>query len=229
MMSFGLAGRTSVLKLPMLLDLELYVPKHAPTPREAVHTLTLRTLEAHPGLRFHISMDSRFGAFSLIPFFAQNNVTTTMSMSEKQKGWLWDFLLDECPLDAGRLVSKIDPQSNKPFLVSAYRVENEKHQIKAIKTVTTAFSWTSLAESEVVVSAVGGRRLNRNNLWEYETMWNDGDITWKEASAFIDEDGTLTHQWLDVVKKDDLEAALRILTKEKLSTICNAQGWRVPA
>ena len=63
-MSYGLSGYTSVLKMPMLLDLEPWVPSNKLSARDSAKALAARTRAAHPTLALHLVMDSAFGSFA---------------------------------------------------------------------------------------------------------------------------------------------------------------------
>lgn len=102
LLAYGLSGYSSILKLPILLDLEPYVKGNIPSARQSAVRLADRLLEAHSTLKPHLVMDSLFGSFEDINVYHLKGISLTVSMAEKQKPWLWKLLGHKCPLEAGR-------------------------------------------------------------------------------------------------------------------------------
>src|SRR3546814_4731455 len=112
-----------------------------------------------------------------------------MSMPSKQKGWLWGSLGYACPLEAGRtaLVSVGRGQA----LASLFRTISETGRTIDILTASTAFPCWVPRRDEPLVRSVGERSINSRGHYEYQTTWEDSDVTYQLASSFMDADGTL--------------------------------------
>lgn len=227
LMSYGISGYTSVLKLPMLLDLEPWVAGNKLPARNSAKILVDRTRAAHPTLHLHIVMDSAFGSFGDVSEYHSKGVSVTMSMADNKKSWLWALLGHSCPLEAGRvaLVPMQDPENH--FLASLYRTQSESGKMIDIRTVTSAFDYEAPDNPEYLVVAVGERRTNALNLIEYETTWSEGSVTWEQARSFMDDDGTFNFIWLEKAKESDVQAALLDLTVDRLQELCDHQHWKV--
>lgn len=102
LLSYGLAGYTAHGKFPMLLDLEPYLPGNRVSAREAARRLAQRFQVNHPHLQLHLVADSAFGSFKEANYYLDKGILITMSMSSKEKPWLWDLLTHKSPLDSGR-------------------------------------------------------------------------------------------------------------------------------
>jgi hypothetical protein len=229
-MSYGLSGYTAVQKLPMLLDIEPWVPGNKRSARDSARELVLRARQKHPLLQFHIVVDSGFGSFEEIEYFHSLGVRATMSMPQNQRSWLWEALSWNCPINSGRaaLVPLSSPGSS--VLASVYHVISESNNIIDIRTLTSAFTWESPVERECVVARIGERRVHPTlGFFEYETFWADNDVTWQQSRSFMDDDGTFNIHWLQLAQPEDIRDALIDLSNQKLSDICEAQSWKVPS
>lgn len=227
LLSYGLSGYTAVMKLPMLLDMEPWVPSNKLTARESAEALVDRFRIAHPHLQPHIVMDSLFGSFSDVRKYYAKGVLVTMSMAQKPKSWLWDMLGWRCPLNSGRASLLPLDENNHYFLASLYHTRTESDKIVDIRTVTSAFSFEPPEASEPTVARIGGRRSTSQGLFEYETHWLDGDITWQLGQSFMDADGTFNIYWLQKAKGEDIREVLADLTVDQLTCICRHQSWKV--
>lgn len=229
MMSHGISGYTANMRVPMLLDLEPYVPLNKSTPRDAAQLLLERTLAAHPNIQYHIVMDSGFGSFDEMDYYCSKNVLTTMSLSSNQWEWLFDLLGWSCPLEAGRTALVPLPGSKEKVLASIYHVKSESGKMIDIRTLSSAFKWKVPLEEEYVVVGLGQRRVGSNEKFEYETFWSSGEKTWEPSSVFMDDDGTFNVFWLQMAKLEDILDALGHLTQAEMQTICDGQGLKVPS
>jgi hypothetical protein len=226
-MSYGISGYTSVLRLPMLLDLEPWVPSNKLSARDSAKALVERTRAAHPTLQLHVVMDSAFGSFGDVPLYHSKAVSVTTSMAENKKSWLWDLLGYQCPLEAGRTALFPMDGTDDYFLASLYRTKSDSGKTIDIRTVTSAFDFTKPENPEDEVVSVGERRENANGLFEYHTNWTDGSATWQQARSFMDDDGTFNFNWLEKAENEDVQAALRDLTADELMELCDRQSWKV--
>lgn len=227
MMSHGIAGWTAEQKLPMLLDLEPYVPANKNSPRDAARLLVERTQKAHPGIKFHIIMDSGFGSFDEMDHFCSNGVLATMSLSSNQWEWAFDLLGYCCPLDAGRTALVTLPNSQSKALASIFHVKSDSGKLIDIRTLSSAFTYQIPEVSESTVVRVGTRRKSKDGYFLYETVWAGGETTLEPATAFMDEDGTFNVFWLKAATVEDIMEALGTLTTAKLQLICDAQSLKV--
>ncbi len=226
-MSHGIAGYTAVMRLPMLLDLEPYLPQNKNTPRDAARLLVDRTLAAHPNLKPHVFFDSGFGSFTEMDHYLSLGVVTTMSLSSNQWDWLFDLLWHDCPLESGRTAAVILPETKQEVLASLYVTKSESGKVIDIRTLTSAFTWEKPVEGEVRVTRILGRQKGHGGLFEYETLWADGDKTWEPATAFMDTDGTFSVLWLEKAVTEDLVGALMTLSQAQLVEICDSKGFKV--
>jgi hypothetical protein len=226
-LSYGLSGYTAVLKLPMLLDIEPWVPLNKYSARDSATHLVDRLIAAFPDLQPHIVMDSLFGSFVDIHRYYSKGVTVTMSMTETPYKWLWDLLVWQCPLNAGRAALLPIEESDVHYIASAYHVESESGKINDIRTITSAFAFQEAERAEVVVTAVSSRRTDQNGFFEYETHWVDGDVTWQLAQSFMNDDGTFTYKWLEFAEEEDIRAVLQSCTNDRLGEICEHQSLKV--
>jgi len=226
-MSYGISGYTSVLKLPMLLDLEPWVPSNKLSARDSAKVLVERTRVAHPTLELHVVMDSAFGSFGDVPLYHSKSVSVTTSMAENKKPWLWDLLGYQMPLEAGRTALLPMDGTDDYFLASLYRTKSDSGKTIDIRTVTSAFDFTKPENPEDKVESVGERRLNDHGLFEYRTNWTDGPPTWQQARSFMDDDGTFNFIWLEKAEDVDVQAALTDLTADELMELCDRQSWKV--
>jgi len=227
MMSHGLSGYTAKMRMPFLLDIEPYVPHNKATPRDAARTLVDRAKTAYPELRLHIIFDSGFGSFDELAHYTDIGVLATMSMPSKQKSWLWDLLGWSCPLDCGRTALVPVGNDNAQVLASLFHVKSDSGKLIDILTASNAFVWTAPVIVEPVVSMVGARRTNKNGFFEYETTWEDGDVTWQLASSFMDDDGKFSLRFLEIATDEDVKDALTTRTATQLVEICQAQSLKV--
>jgi hypothetical protein len=223
-MSYGLAGYTSVLKMPMLLDLEPWVPSNKLSARDSAKALAARTRAAHPTLALHLVMDSAFGSFADVSYYHSRGVVVTMSMTENKKPWLWGLLGYRCPLDSGRAALLPMDAPGHHLLASLYHVKSDSGKLIDIRTVTSAFAYTAPETVDEVVASIGQRRKSQNGFFEYETIWADGTTTWQQAGSFMDMDGTFNMIWLQQARAEDVEAALLDVDLEAL---CDHQSWKV--
>lgn len=228
LMSYGLSGYTAELRMPMLVDLEPWVPTNKLSARDAAKALVDRLCKFHGDALHppHIIMDSAFGSFSDASEYYSKGVVVTMSIAENKKAWLWDMLTYDCPLDSGRVALVPMDGANQFLLASAYHVKTDSDKIVDIRTITTAFRWTRPIELEPMVLRLGQRRTHATGFFEYETFWADGDITWQQARSFMDDDGTFTDIWLENAAFEDIEDALGDLAAAALINICEAKSWK---
>jgi Transposase IS4 len=227
LLSYGLSLYTAELKLPVLFDLEPHVPSNMLSARDSAKRLVGRLLTSHGNsIRPHVVMDSAFGSFTDLDYYISKGVVCTFSMSSKERPWLWDMLSWQCPLDAGRVALLPMETPDHHILASCYHVLSESGKIIDIRTATTGFGWEKPDILEPRVSKIGEHRLDPNGLFEYETHWADGDITWQHSSSFMDSDGTFTDIWLEQAKEDDIADALGDLTAEQLIAICESKSWK---
>jgi hypothetical protein len=224
---YCLSGYTSILKLPIVLDLEPYVMGNIPTARESARLLVDRLLKAHTTFNPHIVMDSLFGSFEDIISYDLKAVRVTVSMAENKKPWLWHLLGYHCPLDSGRAALFPLETPDRFYIASLFRTQTESGKLIDIRTATSAFVYTEPEVAEYVVTAIGGRRVSRDGFFEYETSWADGSITWQQAHLFMDADGTFNIHWLEKAEDEDVHAALSDLVKADLIRVCEQQHWKV--
>jgi hypothetical protein len=227
LLSYGLSGYTSVLRLPMLLDVEPWIAGNKLTPRNNGKALVARAQASHPDIAFHIVMDSAFGSFSDVSEYHSKGVLVTMSMMDNKKPWLWSLLKWVCPLESGRVALCPIEGSDAQFLASIYRTQSDSGKMIDIRTVSSAFSLTPPAFDGDTVVSVGQRRALRDNDFEYWTTWTDGDETWQRAASFMDPDGTFVYVWLKQAGPEDIRAALKDLTQDELTELCDLQHWKV--
>lgn len=215
------------MKLPMLLDIEPWVPLNKLTARDSAAALIGRLRISHPQVQPHIVMDSLFGSFSDVRKYYAKGVLVTMSMAQKPKSWLWDMLGWRCPLNSGRAALLPLDENEHYFLASLYHTRTESDKIIDIRTVTSAFAFTPPDASEPTVARIGGRRSTPQELFEYETYWLDGDVTWQLGQSFMDADGTFNIYWLQKAEAEDIRAVLADLTVDQLTDLCRHQSWKV--
>lgn len=227
LLSYGLSGYTSIMKLPMLLDIEPWVPSNKLSARESASVLVDRLRSSHRHLQPHIVMDSLFGSFSDVRKYYAKGVLVTASMQQKPKSWLWDMLVWNCPLNSGRAALLPLDEGDHYFLASLYHTRTESNKIIDIRTVTSAFSFAPPEASEPTVARVGQRRTSERGIFEYETHWRDGDVTWQQAQSFMDVDGTFNIYWLQKAQPEDIRAALADLSVDQLVDVCRHQSWKV--
>lgn len=226
-MSYGISGYTSVLKLPMLLDLEPWVPSNKLSARDSAKALVDRTRASHPTLQLHVVMDSAFGSFGDVAFYHSKGVSVTTSMAENKKPWLWDLLSYQCPLEAGRTALLPMDGTDDHFLASLYRTKSDSGKTIDIRTITSAFDFAKPENPEDEVESVVERRVNGLGLFEYRTNWTDGSTTWQQARSFMDDDGTFNFNWLEKAEDVDVQAAVTDLTADELMELCDRQSWKV--
>jgi hypothetical protein len=227
LLSYGLAGYTAHGKFPMLLDLEPYLPANRVSAREAARRLAERFQENHPHLNLHLVADSAFGSFKEANYYLDKGILITMSMSYKEKPWLWDLLTHKCPLDSGRSALVPSNEPNSTIVASAFHTKSENDKIIDILTISTAFELKRPPISEETVIKIGPRRLNEAGHFEYETLWADGDRTWQDAHSFMDDDGAFNVLWLEKAEKEDIRMALDHFSVAELVAVCASQKWKV--
>ncbi|HEY0751617.1 MAG TPA: hypothetical protein VGD26_10700 [Chitinophagaceae bacterium] len=227
LLAYGLSGYSSILKLPILLDLEPYVKGNVPTARISASLLADRLLEAHPTLKPHIVMDSLFGSFKDIHYYHLKGISLTVSMAENKKPWLWHLLGHRCPLDAGRAALFPLDAPEQFYIASYYRTQTEAGKRIDIRTASSAFKFREREITEWVVTSIGARRRSRDGFFEYETHWAGGAITWQQANLFVDEDGTFNIKWLEKAEDEDIQEALSNLHRSDLISICEQKHWKV--
>lgn len=220
LLSYGLSGYTAVMKLPMLLDVEPWVPLNKFSGRESGARLINRFSKAFPALRPHIIMDSLFGSFSDLEDYYSKGVFVTMSMTEKPNQWLWDLLVWKCPLNSGRAALMPLEGTEDHYLASSYHVESDSGKMIDIRTITSAFSFEEPERAEDMVASILSRRSGDEGFFEYETLWTAGDTTWEQARSFMDDDGTFNYKWLEFAEEEDIRACLLSLNNDHLSNIC---------
>jgi hypothetical protein len=223
-----MAGYTAVQKLPILICLDPHLPDHRCNPHQSLQVLVKRLKEAHPTLSPHVIADSAFGSFTTIEQMRNLGAHATFSMPSNQRSWLWELLAWDCPLNGGRTALLPILDGDEQAFASIYHVKSETDRIIDIRTLTTGFPWTKPESAEWVVTQVASRRTNDLGIFEYETHWGDGSITWQQARSFMDDDGIFNVSWLKTASAEDIRDALLDLTSVALTTICDAQGWKVP-
>lgn len=220
----GMSSYTAVQKVPMVLDIEPYVPGNKKTPRDSARALVSRFQLYHPGKSLNLVMDSGFGSFEEMDYYLGIGVKAVMSMPTKDKAWLWDLLSWGLPLNSGR--TSLIPLLNGNILASIYRVKSDTGKIIDIRTAASAFSYKPAPEAETQVIAI----LDRTAVGEkfkYSTKWADGDTTDEFASAFVDDDGTFNVIWLEKATPEDVKGALKGFTNAELASMCDKQGIKV--
>src|SRR5262249_9819709 len=95
------------------------------------------------------------------------------------------------------------------------------------RTISSAFTFEEPDRIEDVVAAVVARRDDTHGLFEYETHWAAGDVTWQQAQSFLDDDGTINYKWLQFAEEEDIRALLMSLTNERLEDICSYRSLKV--
>ena len=90
------------------------------------------------------------------------------------------------------------------------------------------FTPAQAGHQAALVRFLGDRTVNSHGQFEYETIWEDGDVTIQLASSFMDADGTFSIKFLQQAEKEDIEDALADHKKASLKTICLAQSLKVP-
>lgn len=226
-MSYGLCCRSAIQEMPCLIDFEPYIPGNKVSARSAARRLISRFVDVHPELAPQFLLDSAFGSFSEIEYYRDIEVNVTYSMSSKEKKWLWDLLLHECPVNHGRTALHPYSDGNNAFLVSAFRAMNEKHKIVDILTISSGFTAIPPDEIEAVVALVEPGQDDGRGGIVYPTSWASGEVTLEPSSSFMDEDGTFNSLWLEIATAEDIKGALIGKTVEELRTILDVQGWKV--
>lgn len=227
LLSYGLSGYTAVMRLPILLDIEPWLPGNKLSASESAQRLVNRMRVAHPRLTPHVVMDSLFGSFEVVEKYKRDGVLVTMSMDLQKKQWLWDLLAWECPLESGRAALFPFKDLDGGFLASLYHVQTDTGKIIDIRTISSAFGFEVPEKDETAVLSIGERRTDDHDFFIYETQWIDGDTTWEYAHSFMDADGTFNSIWLLQAAEEDIRAALVDLTVEGLSEVCRQQNWKV--
>jgi len=227
LMSYGLSGYTAKMKLPMLLDIEPWVPSNKLSARESAKSLMTRAKNAHPRTSFKLVMDSAFGSFKDVDWYHNLDIEVTMSMAENKDAWIWELLAYGCPLESGRVALRPLLGSAGHYLVSLFRTQSDAGKMIDIRTVTSAFEYEAPPMVEDTVVSVAERILTASGDFEYLTTWADGDITRQRAPSFLDPDGTFNYIWLRKAKCEDVQAALSEMTAEKLVELCDQQKWKV--
>lgn len=148
-------------------------------------------------------------------------------MPSTQRAWLWEALAWDCPLSSGRTVLLPILDGSEQALANIFHIKSESDKIVDIRTLSSGWTWSLPPSAEWAVSRVGARRTNEAGIFEYETHWGDGTITWQQARSFMDEDGTYNISWLKIATAEDLRDSLVDLTTEALASICDAKGWKV--
>lgn len=228
LLSYGMAGYTAVEKLPVLLSLDPHLPSHRCSPHKSLKTLVKRLKKAHPTLSPHVVADSAFGSFSTMESIRNLGAHATFSMPTNQRPWLWEVLAWDCPLNGGRTSLLPILDETEYVFASIFHVKSESDKIIDIRTLTSGWTWTVSESAEWAVKKVSARRTNDVGIFEYETHWGDGSISWQQARSFMDDDGTFNISWLKIATAEDLRDALVDLTLEALEAICIAKGWKVP-
>lgn len=227
LLSYGLAGFTAYGEFPMLLDLETYLPGNRVSARDAARRLAERFQQNHSHLQLHLVADSAFGSFKEANYYLDKGVMVTMSMSYKEKPWLWDLLAHRSPLDCGRSALVPADESNSAIVANTFHTKSDSDKIIDILTISTAFQLKRSDNGEEKVLKVGTRRSNRRGDFEYETFWADGSVTWQSAQSFMDPDGAFNIMWLEKAEKEDVRMALNGSTAATLVAICASQKWKV--
>jgi len=184
-------------------------------------------MKAHPTLSPHVVADSAFGSFATMERMRNLGAHATFSMPSTQRAWLWDALAWDCPLSSGRTVLLPILDGSEQALANIFHIKSESDKIVDIRTLSSGWTWSLPPSAEWAVSRVGARRTNEAGIFEYETHWGDGTITWQQARSFMDEDGTYNISWLKIATAEDLRDSLVDLTTEALAAICDAKGWKV--
>lgn len=227
LLSYGISGYTSEKKMPILLDIEPWVPGNKLTARQSALKLVTRTCKFHPTHSFHVVMDSAFGSFGDVSIYRKMNVRVSMSMAETKKAWLWSLLSYKSPLDSGR--TALIPFNEYPgvFAASSYRVKTENGKIMDLRTVSSSFEFSEPVYDEDIVKAVLSRRLDAQGNYEYETSWTDGSVNWLSATSFVDANGIFNWNWLEKADESDIKAALAEHTLTELISLADQKGWKV--
>jgi hypothetical protein len=211
----------------MLLDIEPWIAGNKLSARESAKSLMTRAKKAHPRTCFKLVMDSAFGSFKDVDWYHNLDIQVTMSMAENKDSWLWALLAYGCPLEAGRTALRPFLDAAGHYIVSLFRTQTESGKLIDIRTVTSAFEYEAPLLVEDTVVSVGERTLTSSGDFEYSTTWADGDITLQRAPSFLDPDGTFNYIWLRKAKSEDVQAALSMMTAEKLVEVCDKQKWKV--
>jgi len=203
--------------MPIVLDLVPHLPGARASAHSALLELTRRFRVAHPAIPLHVVADSAFGSFTTIEKMRDLGAHATFSMAPNHKPWLWEMLAWECDIDSGRTVLLPILDGREHALASVFHVKSETDKIIDIRTMTTGFGWTRPASAEWTVAKIGQRRTNANGVFEYETFWGEGSVTWQQARSFMDDDGKFTIAWLEKASAEDVKDALVDLTADELS------------
>ena len=213
--------------MPYLLDHDPHLPGQRTNAHQALRTLMARLRKNHPTLSIQIIADSAFGSFTTIEQMRDLGINATFSMSPNHKRWLWELLAWDCPLTSGRTALLPIRDGEDQAVVSLFHVKSETDKIIDIRTLSTSFTWTIPDAAEGVVTSVGTRRTNDIGIFEYETHWADGSITWQQARTFMDPDGTFNISWLRNADAEDVRDALVDLNADELAALCDSRGWKV--
>lgn len=222
-----MAGYTAVEKLPVLLCLDPHLPGHRCNPHQSLETLVKRLKKAHPTLTPHVVADSAFGSFSTMEKMRNLGAHATFSMPTRQRTWLWEALAWDCPLSGGRTALLPILDGTERVFGSIFHIKSDSDKIIDIRTLTSGWTWSVPESVELTVTEVSSRRTNAAGIFEYETHWGDGSISWQQARSFMDDDGTFNISWLKIATAEDLRDALVDLTLESLVAICDAKVWKV--
>lgn len=212
--------------MPIVLDLVPHLPGARASAHGALLELTRRFRKAHPAVPLHVVADSAFGSFTTIEKMRELGAHATFSMAPNHRPWLWEMMAWECDLDSGRTALLPILDGREHALASVFHVKSETDKIIDIRTLTTGFAWTRPESAEWTVAKIGQRRISADGIFEYETFWGDGSVTWQQARSFMDDDGKFTIAWLEKAVAEDLQEALVDLTADQLAALCDAQGWK---
>jgi len=205
-----------------LIDIEVDVAARRIGGHDAFKAMLLRFRQKYPNISPYFICDSLWGSFELAKFVVENGAFATFSMPKKTWPWLHESLIYDCPIDAGRCA--YIPEYSA--LYSAFNIVNDKGENKTIKTLTTAFTTSPKENGESKVSYISRERVNGDGSIEYYTVYSDGDRNWQSATDFVDDDATVTLEFLDFVDEGRLASAFQSYSVAQLSGMCKTNSWK---
>lgn len=112
-----------------IASIKPYLPGNRVSARDAARRLAERFQQNHSHLQLHLVADSAFGSFKEDNFYLDKGVMVTMSMSYKEKPWLWDLLAHRSPLDCGRSALVPADESNSAIFANTFHTKSDSDKI----------------------------------------------------------------------------------------------------
>ena len=215
------AAETARYGISIPFDFYFDMPGDRLGAHDALQRFATRRQALESARRFHWVADSAFASFDEIDRLAEQEATGTFSISKRTSPWLWEALGYDLGLNAGRTAW----DAERGMALSAYRVLNDKNEVKLIKTISSGVRIIE-GDEEARVASVGERRLRRGTI-EYLTTFVDGTKEWLDAGSFISDDGSINFLWLEKAKEEDLNAHFSSLTVAQLEHVAESQNWKV--